>query len=200
MTEIFYTSDLHIGHRLVAGIRGHRDEFHIDGIDTWTANTAKHDAWLADVWDAQVKPDDTVYVLGDMSINGGQHALDWIAARPGTKHLIAGNHDPVHPSHRTATKNLPHWLEYFETAQPFLRRKLVGKDVLLSHFPYASWGDGPGRPGSRYDQYRLPDLGTALLHGHTHGPERDHDNMFHVGIDAWGKLVSQETIIDWLSR
>lgn len=204
MSEVFYTSDIHIGHNKVAELRGfYRDEVRDAGgaiQPVRIVNTDMHDAWLAAVWDSTVKKDDSVFVMGDISINGGQHALDWIAARPGIKHLISGNHDPVHPMHRTATKALPEWGKYFETIQPFLRRKLLNSTLLLSHFPYASWGDGPGREGSRYDQYRLPDHGELLLHGHTHGTEKAHDNMLHVGIDAWQRLVPQSEVIEWVLK
>lgn len=205
MSNVYYTSDIHIGHKLVAGLRGfnHYDprpqEF---GLPVEAVpDTAAHDAWLADIWDKTLGPKDTVFVLGDISINGGQHALDWIAERPGTKHLIAGNHDPVNPMFRTAVAKLPLWNQYFETITPFMRRKLDGMNFLLSHFPYESWGDGPAREGSRHNQYRLPDMGLPLLHGHTHGEERAHGNMFHVGVDAWdGQLVRQDTIMDWLKE
>lgn len=192
MSNIWYTSDLHIGHRMVAKLRG----FTLPGGDE--ADTVEHDAWLATMWDRVVKQDDQVFVLGDISINGGQHALDWIQARPGVKHLISGNHDPVHPMHSKALKVMPHWLNYFATITPFLRRKLASQTVLLSHFPYESWGDGPERPGARHLEYRLPDKGLPLLHGHTHGFEQAHDNMFHVGVDAWRELVPQDEIIDWV--
>jgi len=199
MSDVWYTSDIHVGHRLVAGIRGFNAVLDDEGKPS-PDDVAEHDRVLGANWDAVVKPGDQVYVLGDISINGGQHALDWIAARPGTKHLIAGNHDPVHPMDRRATKKTPHWLGYFETVQPFMRRKLGGQDLLLSHFPYASWGDGEGREGSRYDQYRLPDLGAKLLHGHTHGTERGHGTMLHVGVDAWGlSPVPQQAVIDWMT-
>lgn len=205
MSEIFFTSDLHIGHKLVSGLRGFNNydprpqEFGLPVLEV--PDTDAHDHTLAHNWDAVVKPEDTVYVLGDISINGGQHALDWIAARPGTKHLISGNHDPVHPAHwRTATKTIPLWSQYFETIQPFIRRKLMGQTVLLSHFPYVEYGDGPDRGESRYDQYRLPDLGELLLHGHTHGTEKDHGRSLHVGLDAWDlQLVPQSEVLSWVS-
>lgn len=187
----WYTSDLHIGHRLVARHRGFDTP---DGPDI-----DAHDLALASTWDAKINEHDTVWVLGDISMSGGTSVLEWIAARPGTKHLISGNHDPVHPMHRDAIKHLPRFLEVFATVQPFLRKKLVGNEVLLSHFPYADCGDGPARPGTRYEQYRLPDLGAFLLHGHTHGQERAHGHSLHVGLDAW-KLspVPQEEIIAWI--
>lgn len=192
MADIFYTSDLHIGHRLVANIRGYNSGDPV-------ADTASHDARLAAIWDSTVSAGDQVYVLGDISINGSQHALDWFAARNGIKHLIAGNHDPVHPMHRTSQKILPKWLEVFETIQPFARRRLDGREFLLSHFPYMSWGDGLDREGSRYNQYRLPDYGMPLLHGHTHGTEKAHGHSLHVGVDAWAGIpVAQQLVLEWL--
>lgn len=159
-----------------------------------------HDEWLAGVWDSQVTDKDTVYVLGDISISGAQHALDWIEARPGTKHLISGNHDPVHPMfHNKSRKLLPKWGMYFETIQPFMRIKLLGQTVLLSHFPYASWGDGVDRPGSRHDEYRIDEkFKHLLMHGHTHGQEKAHGDQLHVGVDAWRSMVTQETVLQWI--
>jgi calcineurin-like phosphoesterase family protein len=202
MPEVFYTSDLHVGHKLVSAIRGFHDgEAGTSPEDPRAviADPVRHDHVLAARWDATVKKDDIVYVLGDVSINGSQYALDWVAERPGRKHLIAGNHDPVHPMHSKYLNALPKWLMVFDSVQPFLRRKIAGHEVLLSHFPYFTWGDGPGRPDARYEQYRLPDLGVPLLHGHTHGPEIEHDHSYHVGLDAHDmRLVPQSTILEWL--
>lgn len=200
MSRVFYTSDAHVGgHRLVAALRGFTTGEEPGENIRDIADTAAHDEWLADVWDSQVKPGDTVFFLGDLSVSGAQVSLDWLDARPGTKHLIAGNHDPVHPMHSSYLQKMPHWQKSFATIQPFLRRKLLGTTVLLSHFPYAEWGDGPEREGNRYQQYRLPDLGELLLHGHTHGIERAHGHSLHVGIDAWKQLVPQETVIEWVA-
>lgn len=186
MSEVWYTSDIHLGHRKVSEIRGFED-------------TDDHDHQIVMQWLKQVKPEDTVYVLGDVAVSGYGYALSILKQLPGTKHLISGNHDPVHPMHRAAySKRFVEWLEVFETIQPFQRKRLNGVEFAMSHFPYAAWGDGPGREGSRYEQWRLPDLGMKLLHGHTHGPERDHANMLHVGWDAWGRLVRQSEVIEWL--
>lgn len=188
MGAVWYTSDLHFGHRRVSDIRGF-------------GSTLDHDAAICGAWINQVGPDDTVYVLGDIAVSGFTRALDLIDGLPGRKHLIAGNHDPVHPMHRAGyVGHFASFTETFDTVQPFQRRRLAGVEFALSHFPYESWGDGEHRTGNRYPQWRLPDLGMPLLHGHTHGTERDHGHMLHVGWDAWGALVSQETVIDWLSQ
>ncbi len=213
MSSVWYTSDLHIGHRLVAGLRGFYDEDNVIDVPPTPENppgaeaqpdTDAYDAWLADIWDSMIGPKDQVIIAGDISINGGQHALDWIAERPGIKHLVAGNHDPVGPWDRRAPRLMKHWMQYFDSIQPYLRRRLNGHSFLVSHFPYTSWGEGPERGGeeaARYVQYRLPDLGMPLLHGHTHGTEREHGNMLHVGVDAWeGRPVPQEYVMEWLSR
>lgn len=185
--RVFYTSDLHIGHGRAADLRGF-------------TSTRDHDAAIREAWCSTVTDRDTVYVLGDVAVSSFPHALEVIYGLPGRKHLVAGNHDPVHPMHRrTFAGKLPAFLDVFESVTPFLRRKLDGHELLLSHFPYESWGDGPGREGSRYNQYRLPDHGLPLLHGHTHGTERGHGHSLHVGVDAWGLApVPQEVVIQWL--
>lgn len=189
----FYTSDLHIGHRWVAGLRGFGD-------DAGAPN--HHDVALVDMWTRTVTDKDTVYVLGDVALSGFPYALALLASLPGKKHLIAGNHDPVHPMHRSAASQFARWADVFASIQPFARRRLNGHEFLMSHFPYEAWGEGPARGGelaARHVQYRLPDRGIPLLHGHTHGTERAHGHELHVGLDAWGfELVPQETVIEWL--
>ena len=196
--SVFFTSDLHIGHRFVAGTRNFFDEDNVNEKDEAAPDTEAHDEWVADLWDSAVKKGDTVFILGDVSVNGKQEVLDWIGARPGIKHLIAGNHDPVHPANVRSLTHQKHWLEYFATIQPFLRRKLLGHSLLLSHFPYFGEGGRPG--GDRYTQYRLRDEGLPLLHGHTHGPERQVGHMLHVGLDAWMDLVPQDNVIEFVKE
>lgn len=197
MSEVFFTSDLHLGHRLVAELRGFTYSDYANQGELWTSETltAEHDRVLAENWDALVKPSDQVWVLGDISAGGtkAQHkALDWLRDRPGGKHLIAGNHDGCHPMHRDAHKWQPLYLDVFKTVQPFARRKINGQPVLLSHFPY----QGDHTEADRYDQYRLRDLGVLLLHGHIHRPLRKMGYQIHVGLDAWNlKPVNLDELI-----
>jgi calcineurin-like phosphoesterase family protein len=202
--KVWYTSDLHIGHKLVAGLRGFWDEDYMVTVPVTAENpsgaeaisdTTEHDEWLADLWDSTVAELDQVFILGDISINGGQHALDWINARPGRKHLIFGNHDPAGPWDRRAVRLQPIWAEYFETMNVYLRRKLNGVNFMLSHFPYMPYD----RVEPRFEQYRVPNLGLPLVHGHVHSDQKtEFPNHFHVGIDAHKALVPQDEIQDWL--
>lgn len=185
----FYTSDLHIGHRLVAGLRGFD-------------STEEHDATLAAYWDLTVKPEDTVFVLGDTGMTKfEQVVLPWFSERPGSIHLIAGNHDPIHPARSDAYKLQSKWLSVFSSVQPYATRKTNGVKFLMSHFPYLSWGEGPLRGGeeaARWVEWRLPESDVPLLHGHTHGPEKAHGQMLHVGWDAWGRFVREDEVVAWV--
>lgn len=201
----FYTSDLHIGHRMVAGIRGFYNEDEVDLPDPTDLDSARaradpeaHDAEIARYWDETVHTKDTVYVLGDIAVSRYRDALDWFQLRPGRKILISGNHDIVHPMHRRGPGEFKKWLEVFEYITPFERRKFAGRSVLLSHFPYTGEGGRPGR--DRYPEYRLRDEGFPLLHGHTHGTERAHGHQFHVGWDAWHRFVTTEEIVEWVQE
>jgi calcineurin-like phosphoesterase family protein len=114
--------------------------------------------------------------------------LEWIARRPGEKHLVPGNHDGIHPSSRDSHKWFPEYLQVFSSVQPFVRRKIAGQSVLLSHFPYE--GEGQREGGDRFTQYRLRDEGLPVLHGHVHDDEKQTETgwgttQLHVGLDAW---------------
>ncbi len=187
MSAVWYTSDLHFGHQKVAAMRGYD-------------NPQKMNEVIAEQWIAHVSPDDVVWVLGDIAVSHYTEALALFFTLPGRKRLIVGNHDLVHPMHQRSRRPAEQlrWHSVFDIVEPYAKLRLNGHEVLLSHFPYSSWGDGTQRGGSRYNQYRLPDLGAPLVHGHTHGAERAHGHSFHVGWDAWHELVPQERIVDWL--
>lgn len=188
----YHTSDLHIGHKFVSGLRGFE-------------NTDDHDEAIMHAFDV-LKDDDIVWVQGDIcvSASGWIRALEILKGCPGRKRLISGNHDPSANHHRDSWKFQKAALEVFESVQEYGRLKMAPRDspyggyVLMSHYPYS--GDGSDRGEERYTQYRLPDLGMPLLHGHTHNTEKLHFSdagtpQIHVGMDAWNmKLVSQREV------
>lgn len=196
----YFTSDLHFGHRKVAALRGFGEH---------ETATEAHDEALLARWHDAVREDDVVFVLGDVSAGGRtgtEHALGLLDLLPGRKRLIAGNHDPVHPMNREAHKWSAAFAEVFEFVAPFARVKVLGREVVLSHFPYYR---DRGEP--RYLQWRLRHEGVPLLHGHTHGEERLTVSPFsgphgptvevHVGADAWGlSPVSDAEVADLLER
>lgn len=185
--SVFFTSDLHLGHAKVAAIRG------FDSVPD-------HDEWIVSMF-RNLKMGDQLWVLGDVtsgSAVGEAIALDTLryCHPPDVPiHLIAGNHDSVHPMHRDSHHRQAKFLETFSSVQPFARRKVAGRTVLLSHFPYTR-----DRDAVRFAQYRLRDEGEWLLHGHTHGPEwvTGASHEIHVGLDAWSRFVSLDEIVELL--
>lgn len=187
MSTVWYTSDLHLGHRLVARLR--------TGIeDNDALAIEQHDALLAENWDRVVGKNDLIYVGGDLCISGLDEALAWIQKRKGRKRLVWGNHDKGHPANPKGPAHGAKYREAFEDAQAFYRTKIGQRDALISHFPYT--GD---RGEDRWTQYRLPDLGEILLHGHMHSDlrviDREKPYQIHIGPDAWDmNLVNIEDV------
>ena len=168
----WFTSDLHFGHELVAGHRGF-------------PTSTYHDAVIANNWHRCVGPKDTVWVLGDLTMNNHRLALAILAGLPGHKHLVAGNHDKVSPIHRNAGKHQREYLEVFESVQAYAKIRVERQEILLSHYPYATDDGEADRGEVRYQQWRLPDEGRWLLHGHTHMADQvRHGRQIHVGLDA----------------
>lgn len=178
MSTLWFRSDDHFGHdKLAREIRGFETvEDHDEALIEWNNN--------------YVRPDDTVFCLGDFSLKGPSFFAPILSRLNGHWHLISGNHDGCWSGHREGFKNIKSYIDAgFESVQPFLRRKIDGEQVLMSHFPYT----GDHTELQRYTQYRLRNEGLALLHGHTHSSEiisyvhnvPSNSLQIHVGLDAW---------------
>lgn len=209
MSAVFYTSDLHIGHRLVANERAERAGVVLPAMlrtpeETDEALVAWHDDTLAKNWDKVVSPSDMVVVVGDISAGGSaswRRALSWISQRPGRKRLVAGNHDPVHGMHRDAFKHFAAFMESFESVESFARIRAEGTACMVSHFPYT----GDHSPEDRYSEYRLRDTGVPVIHGHTHSMEKVSFStagtaQIHVGADAWGMAPVRASEVVGIAR
>jgi calcineurin-like phosphoesterase family protein len=185
--KVWFTSDTHFRHTLVANHRG---------FDTYE----DHDAALIESWNECVRPGDIVWHLGDVSMGSIANWQEKVLALNGNIHLIPGNHDDAHPMHRDAYKHQGKFFELFESVQAFTRRKVYGQEVLLSHFPYE--GEGERDIADRYTQYRLRNEGIPLIHGHTHSHSRKTwvggVPQIHVGWDAWRRPVHIDEVWELL--
>lgn len=203
-----WVADLHLGHAKVADLRGF-------------ASVREHDTHILSQL-ADLEPWDTLWVLGDISSGKPEDERIALALLDqmvnAEMHLIAGNHDSVSSIHRQGFKKQREWLEVFDSVQQFGRVRINGASVMMSHYPYARSGDGPGRPGSRYNEYRLSDMGLPLIHGHTHHTEphmpgmsgfapRQSDgwflpdlSQFCVSWDTRRGPVHESTLNDWIER
>jgi len=149
-----------------------------------------------------VKSEDTVYHLGDFSLNKTAPSLI-LSKLNGQHHLIAGNHDHCHPLHAKNPEKLQKFRKiYFDAG--FLSIKLEdtmiidNKQVLLSHLPY--YDPNPDFD-QRYPSFRPVDRGHILLHGHVHGAWKtkitpNGSLMINVGVDVNNmRPISVEEVI-----
>jgi len=190
----FFTSDWHIGHANILQLgdgRPFRDLAHM------------HSILLKNAWDAMT-PEDELYHLGDIAMGTFEESLKVIAAFPGKKYLVPGNHDKIFPKLNTETR-IARFLPMYEDAgyevlelHPLITIDVDGVplEVRLSHVPYS-----PERYEGRSDKLafaRPEDDGKWLIHGHTHSADKasEHPREIHVGVDAnnWAP-VSELTIV-----
>ena len=161
MTE-FVTSDLHFGHANIQAFcprtRGHyRDVEHMN-----------HD--LVDRWNRLIRPQDTVYVLGDVCFMRPEPAVATLHSLNGKKILIQGNHD------RKLLKTTE-FRDCFAEVHHYLDITRNGLKIVMFHYPLAEWDQ----------QYR----GSVHFYGHLHGNVSgiEHYRAIDVGFDATGKIA-----------
>lgn len=142
MSNIFLTSDQHFGHSATV------EKFtRSDGTPLRPFSSVEEmNEELIDRWNKVVGPNDVVYNLGDVCMS--HRYLHFQDRLNGTKHLIAGNHDPI--SGKKAKKF--NFNDYFETVGAL--KELGG--MILSHVPV--------HPQSL-------DRWDANVHGHLHANE-----------------------------
>lgn len=146
----FFTADTHFGHEGV--IKFSNRPF---------ASVTDMDETLIRNWNAVVRPDDTVWHVGDFAHHCGLVRLGKIFSRlHGKKHLLVGNHDD-------STLELP-WSSTHQIAEV----AISGQRLVLCHYAMRIW------PGQR--------KGAIHLFGHSHGRYEGTSRSLDVGVDSWG--------------
>ena len=227
----YFTSDTHFGHPLVTVLRGFINNGRVAAdyravrasegskkAEQWIRNysnhrqtgfhdladTLRHDRTLIANINATVRPDDELWILGDVSFRTSiEHTLECLNALDCTHlHMIVGNHDRNFRNPENDRLYEP----AFETIDVYreLTMHFLGQDqtVALSHFPRRSsimqqigtWG------GDMRFEHDAPTTEGWLLYGHTHQdqPAGTDQNSVNVGLDAWNlKPVSETQIVSW---
>lgn len=164
---------------------------------------------LVNKWNSVVKPEDTVYVLGDFSL-----AFRPVEIYPhrlnGNKILVPGNHDFCHSYNKKSRhkENQEKWFQKYRDhgftilpEQTTLELEGLGV-VNLCHHPYSDIGDERAGGGDKYAKWRPADDGKILLCGHVHEKWQTKKStkgslMINVGVDVHGFLpVSVEQLIE----
>lgn len=80
MSKVYFTSDLHFGHeKLCRGL--------------WGMSAEESDNLIISNWNKTISKRDTVYLLGDITMEKPQLIKEYVAQLNGTIVVVAGNHD-----------------------------------------------------------------------------------------------------------
>lgn len=153
----YFTSDTHFGHANIIKYCSRPFE-----------SVEAMDAALIKNWNRRVGPDDTVWHLGDFSMNAGVERVRKYRERlNGRIHLIWGNHD----------KRTPEVAALFESVHDLTKVSFSEagetRDVVLCHYAMRVWG--------------ASHRGAWHLYGHSHGSLTDdlHALSLDIGLDCW---------------
>lgn len=158
--QIFFTSDLHLGHARVIELGGRPYQ---------TAEEMDED--LVARWNLRIRPGDTAFILGDVSFRSAAETAALLRQMNGSKVLVPGNHD----SKLLKSKE---FLTCFTHVKNLLEIKVQDPDahngrqrIVLLHFAMRVW----------HQNHR----GAWHLYGHSHGNlEDDWGKSMDVGTDT----------------
>lgn len=118
---IFYTADLHFGHRSV-----------IDFDNRPFTDVEEMDSVLIKLWNQRVSNADHVYIVGDLAFRNEKSEEWYLQQLKGHKHLVIGNHDGKLLKNAVA-------MRYFESVDKMMHVSDDGEQICLCHFPLAEW-------------------------------------------------------------
>ena len=173
----YFTSDTHFSHSNI-----------IKYCNRPYADAGEMDRALIENWNAIVKPEDTVYHMGDVAFASPERTTNIVNNLNGYKILILGNHD------RAEKKMLNRG---FQEVQQSLQIELEGGVIAnLSHYPYRGTDDPHHK--TKFDNKNLEDDGRLLLNGHVHTAwdikaGKYKNWMINVGVDVRNYKPVSET-------
>lgn len=147
---VFFTSDTHFGHRNIIKYcnRPFVDEHEMDEA-------------IIKNWNLSVKPNDTVWHLGDFSLSKHKKPESYLSQLNGKIHLTWGNHD------HSSVRNLSSWA----SSQAMAEINVDGRHLVLCHYAMRTWNKAHH--------------GSLMFYGHTHGSLPGNRHSLDVGVDAW---------------
>jgi len=128
MSKVFMIADLHLGHLNMAKKRGF-------------STAEEHDEHIISQWNKKVSKRDTVYILGDVTMESSK-PYPLLNRMNGLKRVVLGNHDMA--------KDIPELLKYVHSVSGMIRYK----GLWLTHCPVHE----------RELEFRVP----RNIHGHIH--------------------------------
>lgn len=175
MSDVFFSGDHHFWHSniILYCKRPWLQEGDIDERGRWVSEEIKKQRGIEMTedlianWNSVVKPEDTVYHVGDFVLSKDRIAIERLIKRLNGKiHLVLGNHD------KSAVQKARGFESITGKHQGSMIR-VYKQDIFLSHYAMRVWDRSH--------------FGIWNLFGHSHGklPEFDNVLAFDVGVDAW---------------
>ena len=158
---IYFTSDLHFNHPRI---------LEYEKITRPFSSLTEMNETLITNWNNVVKPEDTVYVLGDFVLGDPKLIPEFLNRLNGTIKLIRGNHDT--PAKLKVYQELGIEIKDIE----YLTYK--GRFFILCHFPIAS---------EEFMQMVVNDNSEVInVYGHVHSNARKgfYQGTYHIGVDT----------------
>ena len=163
---IYFTADHHFGHKKISEYS--KRPF---------TSVEEMDEVLIKNWNTIIKPEDTVYHLGDFTLGSSEVFLKYRQRLFGDIYFVLGGHDT-----RWA-KGI--FLESVKFLPQLITQKIDKFEITLCHYPLLTWDK------SHY--------GSLHLHGHCHGsigkvgqagntekiPNEHNGYRVDVGVDCW---------------
>ena len=175
---IYFTADSHFNHRNIcrgtsqwSAVNGTRDYVDLEQMNAAILHRINH----------AVRPDDTLYHLGDFAF-GNKDEIPALRARISCKnvHLIMGNHDQHY------VKKRPELFEGFSSISYYKEIRYNKLLISMCHYPLGSWNE-IGKGGIN-------------LHGHCHSNyTRTVGRQMDVGFDAIGMPINIVTVYEIMS-
>ena len=171
---IYFTSDLHFGHRNMA-LKRH------------FSSAEEMDAVLTENWNRCVRSDDEIYILGDFTMQGAAFAMEKLHRLNGRKYLVRGNHD-IFADKTAFDRSLLKWIKDYHSLS-YQKQRFV-----LMHYPIEEWdGFFRGTIHLHGHQHNGPEQNAENL--------RNSLRRYDVGVDANGMTpVSMERILAFFEK
>ena len=150
----YFTSDTHFGHANI-----------IKYCDRPFSSPVEMDETLIRNWNNTVKPEDTIFHLGDFGFATEDRLKSILSRLNGIKYLILGNHDKTIRRSEDLRTYFVKCTEYLEIDEEKIK-------LILMHYPMLIWNKSHH--------------GAFMLHGHSHGTCKYpfEGRIMDVGVDC----------------
>lgn len=182
--NVWFTSDTHFGHKRILEYCPESRPF---------VSLEEHNTKLVENWNAVVKAEDIIYVLGDFFLSNNSLIAEILPQLKGHIRLIRGNHD----TNQRCELYLDNGVEEITD---FKQLKYKDLNILLCHYPISN-----DDLAQQILHRRSPrSTNFVWLYGHVHdqAPKGLVNGCFHVGIDTNDcKPVNVDTIYqEWKNQ